>query len=92
MQSDAFALALDTGHEVKLNFMDSHIYEKYPNKIMHMHLHDCKAGKPHLPLGAGEVDIKNKLSSLVGETCLIEVKTISGLIDSIKYIKEGFDR
>ena len=38
------------------------------------------------------VDIKNKLSSLVGETCLIEVKTVSGLIDSVKYIKEGFDR
>ena len=88
MQSDAFALTLDTGHDVKLNFIDSHIYEKYPNKLMHMHLHDCKAGKPHLPLGTGEVDIKNKLSSLVGETCLIEVKTVSGLIDSIKYIRK----
>ena len=91
MQSDAFALTLDTGHEVKLNFADSHIYAKYPGKLKHMHLHDCKAGKPHLPLGVGEVKVKNKLEALVGETCLIEVKTVDGLIDSIKYIKEGIN-
>lgn len=88
MQSDAFGLTLDTGHECKLKFADSHIFEKYPQKLWHMHLHDCKSGSPHLPLGVGEVEIEKKLSILKGDTCLIEVKTISGLIESVNYLKE----
>ena len=89
MRSRYFGLTLDTGHECKLKFADSHIFEKYSEKIWHMHLHDCKEGSPHLPLGIGAVEIEKKLSQLRGETCLIEVKTISGLIDSVKYLSIG---
>lgn len=88
MKSDAFCLTLDTGHECKLNFKDAHVYDKYPEKLMHMHLHDCKGGSPHIPLGTGEVDIDKKLSQHRGRTTLIEVKTIAGLIESVKYLKD----
>ena len=53
-----------------------------------MHLHDCKAGSPHLPLGTGEVEIENRLACLKGENCLLEVKTVAGLRESVKYIKD----
>ena len=87
MKSEKFALTLDTGHECKLKYEDSHVYEKYPDKLFHLHLHDCKSGSPHLPLGVGEVDIEKKLSALKGDTCLIEVKTVSGLRESVEYFK-----
>jgi len=88
LDSDVFRLTLDTGHECKLSYKDSHVFEKYPDKIFHMHLHDCKGGSPHLPLGIGEVDIDKKLSQHNGFTTLIEVKTVEGLIESVKYLNE----
>lgn len=88
LKSDFFGLTLDTGHEYKLKYSDSHIYEKYPEKIIHMHLHDCDSSGPHIPLGTGEVNINEKLAALKGDTCLIEVKTVAGLIESVKYLKD----
>ncbi|MBE6537089.1 MAG: sugar phosphate isomerase/epimerase [Ruminococcaceae bacterium] len=86
LESEAFCLTLDTGHECKLNYKDSHVFEKYPEKLLHMHLHDCKSGSPHLPLGVGEVNIDGKLTQHRGDTTLIEVKTVKGLIESVKYL------
>ena len=90
LASPVFALTLDTGHECKAKFADSHVYEKYPEKLMHLHLHDCKSGSPHLPLGTGEVEIGKKVASLRGETCLIEVKTIAGLKESVDYVNKYY--
>ena len=87
-ESDAFALTLDTGHECKLKYKDSHVFEKYPEKLLHMHLHDAVNGAPHMPLGDGVVDVKKKLAALKGESCLIEVKTVDGLKRSVKYLNE----
>jgi len=88
MKSPVFFLTLDTGHEFCLEGKDTFVFEKYPDRLMHMHLHDAKGRKPHLALGDGEIDIKSKLSLLTGDTCLIEVKTIEGLEKSVKYLKE----
>lgn len=88
LKSDAFCLTLDTGHECKLNYKDSHVYDKYSEKLLHMHLHDCKAGSPHLPLGVGEVEIDKKLVQHKGSTTLIEVKTVEGLIESVEYLNK----
>ena len=89
MASDKFALTLDTGHEYCLGFVDSHVFDEYPEKLVHMHLHDAKGKSAHLPYGDGEVEILDKLSMLKnGDTCLIEVKTIAGLEQSVKYLKE----
>lgn len=87
MQSPVFALTLDTGHEYCLNLADSHVFEKYPEKLVHLHLHDALGTKCHLPLGTGEVDIKKKLALLKGGTCLVEVKTVSGLERSIDFLE-----
>lgn len=87
MQSSVFALTLDTGHEYCLGAKDSHVYEKYPEKLIHMHLHDAEGRSAHLPLGTGKVDIQNKLSLLHGDTCLVEVKTVRGLEESLAYLR-----
>ena len=88
MKSPVFALTLDTGHELCLDFKDSHVFSLYPEKLVHMHLHDAKGKSAHLPFGEGEVSVLDKLAMLKnGNTCLIEVKTIEGLKTSVEYLK-----
>lgn len=88
MKSRVFGLTLDVGHEMCLKMQDSHVFLEYPEKLTHMHLHDCDGKKPHLALGDGIVDIDRKIADFKGETCLVEVKTIAGLEVSSKYLKE----
>ncbi len=90
MNSPVFALTLDTGHDICLDGKDRHVFEKYPEKLRHMHLHDCGTDKhPHLALGTGIVDVSKSLSLLAKNgTCVIEVKTIAGLKESVQYLKE----
>ena len=87
MASPVFALTLDVGHEMCLKMADSHVFSEYPDKLVHMHLHDCDGKKPHLALGDGILDIENKIAQFHGDTCLVEVKTIAGLEVSSKYLK-----
>ncbi len=89
MASPVFALTLDTGHEHCLNHADTAVFARYPDKLVHMHLHDAVGTKCHLPLGTGEVNIKGKLAALRGDTCLIEVKTVAGLESSVDYLKKN---
>lgn len=88
MKSPVFALTLDTGHELCLNFADTHVFEKYPEKLAHMHLHDAVGKSAHLPFGKGEVNIDKKLDMAKDITCLIEVKTVAGLDESLKYLEK----
>ena len=91
MNSPVFALTLDTGHELCLNMADTPVFIKYPDKLYHMHLHDCDGKKPHLALGDGIIDIEKKIADFSGNTCLVEVKTIAGLEVSSQYlIKKGY--
>ena len=90
LESKCFALTLDTGHEWALKFADVAVYEKYPERVAHLHLHDCIGKAPHLPLGTGEVDVKGKIASAKNaKTCLVEVKTIEGLKQSTIYLKNN---
>ena len=89
LQSDVFGLTLDTGHEYCLGFKDSPLFVKYSDKLIHLHLHDAVGKSAHLPLGSGEVDVRASIAKLPADRCcLIEVKTIDGLKESIKYLKE----
>lgn len=90
MASPVFALTLDVGHDDCLSGKDRHIFEKYPDKLVHMHLHDSDGKHAHLPLGEGRVNISEKIEMLdSSRTCLVEVKTIAGLESSMKYLKEN---
>ena len=90
MKSPVFALTLDVGHDDCMGGKDRHVFEKYPDKLYHMHLHDSDGKHPHLPLGSGKIDIKSKLALMKPDsTCLVEVKTIAGLSESVKYLKSN---
>ena len=90
MASPVFALTLDTGHELCLGFEDSHVIAEYPDKLCHLHLHDAKGKSAHLPLGTADVSVFDKLALLPEDkTCLIEVKTIAGLTESVEYLRNN---
>ena len=85
--SPVFGLTLDVGHDDCMSGKDRHIFEKYPERLIHMHLHDSDGKHAHLPLGEGRVNIEEKISMLPPEsTCLVEVKTLRGLKTSVDYL------
>ena len=86
--SPVFGLTFDVGHDACMNGKDRHVFEKYPERLVHMHLHDSDGKHAHLPLGEGSVDIGNRISMLSPDsTCLVEVKTLKGLKTSVEYLK-----
>jgi sugar phosphate isomerase/epimerase len=69
--------------------VDLDFFKKNKNRLSHVHLHNCKGKSPHLPLGEGDVDILGmlKLTEETGSDCVIEVKTIEGLEQSVEWLK-----
>lgn len=88
MASPVFALTLDTGHEHCLSAVDAPVFSEYPERLLHLHLHDAIGKSAHLPLGSGDVKLLDRLAALKGDTCLIEVKTLAGLSESVEYMKQ----
>ena len=87
--SPVFALTLDTGHACCLDEKDAPVFARYPDKLIHMHLHDSDGRHAHLPLGRGRIALGEKLALLPRDaTCLIEVKTVEGLAESLRYAAE----
>ena len=85
-----FALTLDVGHDCCLCGADRQVFERYPDKLRHMHLHDSDGKHAHLPLGEGVVNVREKLLMLgESDTCLLEVKTAKGALKSLDYIKHS---
>ena len=89
MQSPVFGLTLDVGHDMCLSGKDRDVFEKYPERLLHMHLHDSNGKSAHLPLGTADVKVDDMLRMIDGKgSCLIEVKTIKGLEESVDFLKK----
>ncbi|MBO5274167.1 MAG: hypothetical protein J6I45_06095, partial [Clostridia bacterium] len=56
----------------------------------HMHLHDALGKRDHLALGSGELDLEGylDLSCETDSSVVVEVKTVTGLRQSVEWIKE----
>lgn len=90
LESPAFALTLDTGHNYCAKAVDEAFILSRKQRLCHMHLHDAKApNNDHLPLGEGELDIKSLLSLADEQNCsvVLEVKTIAGLKKSAEWTR-----
>lgn len=89
LQSNAFALTFDIGHDYCIGNKDIIFIKENMNRLTHMHLHDAKGNKNHLPLGSGEINLKEKLELAKKNNCrcVLETKTIEGLRESVKYLK-----
>jgi len=88
LKSDAFGLTFDIGHSHGAENVDEDFILKNKDKLCHMHIHDAEGVRNHLVLGKGEIDLKSKLFLAESQNCrcVIEVKSISGLRESVAYL------
>jgi sugar phosphate isomerase/epimerase len=88
LQSDAFALTFDIGHNFCMGGGDEDIILQYENKLCHMHMHDAVGSRCHLALGTGEIDAEKyfQIARRLNLRVVLETKTIEGLRQSAAYM------
>lgn len=90
LESPAFALTFDVGHNHTSGGQDKGIILSRANRLKHMHLHDAADRRDHLTLGTGELDIPHCLSLAEAHGCrvVLETKTADGLRRSAEWLRE----
>lgn len=90
LQSPVFALTLDAGHSHGCGGVDEAFIASHGARLRHMHLHDAQGRKNHLPLGTGELDVENMLALAKQKSCrvVLETKTVAGLTQSVRWVRE----
>ena len=92
LQSSVFGLTLDIGHNYCTCGVDEKWIMDHADCLHHMHMHDAKDGKKdHQALGAGEIEIPRfvELAQKHNCTVVLETKTVSGLRDSVEWIRKN---
>lgn len=89
LQSPAFGLCLDVGHDRCTGGQDGRWMLEREGRLGHMHLHDVLNRHDHLALGQGEVDVcaSVALAERLGLGCVVEVKEAQSLRDSLLYLR-----
>ena len=89
LESRCFGLTFDIGHNHACEGLDETYILENREKLCHMHLHDAKGKKNHLPLGTGKLDLDEYLNLARNRNCsvVLEVKTVEGLKDSVYWMK-----
>lgn len=93
LESQVFALTFDLGHDHGTGGLDEPFIRKHKDRLVHMHVHDAVGTKNHLAVGTGEIDLRDKLTLAkeCGCRCVLETKTIEGLTESVKNLRNlGF--
>lgn len=89
LESPAFALTLDVGHDACIGGADLPRILARASRLTHMHLHDSTGSNAHLPLGDGGLDIPAMLDLARRQNCrvVLETKTVAGLKKSAAWLK-----
>jgi sugar phosphate isomerase/epimerase len=89
IQEEHIVLTWDIGHDYSSGYKDTKLIMNYEEKVKHMHLHNAIGEENHLPLNTGEIDFTQMIALAKKNTCrcVIEAKTIQGLIDSKSVFK-----
>lgn len=89
-----FNLTWDVGHDALTNFNEEPFFNRFADRIKHMHLHDYNGKSDHQPLYSGIVPINKRLQFAQDHdiSIVIEVKTSEALKESVKQISNNFDR
>lgn len=89
LESPVFALTFDIGHNHCIGGADEPVILQHGDRLCHFHFHDALGQKDHLPLGAGEIDLKKYLQMAKQMDCrvVLETKTVSGLRESVRWMK-----
>lgn len=95
LESPAFGLTFDVGHNLCKGGVDEPVILERKAHLHHMHMHDVKDGtKDHQALGTGQLDIFKYLA-LAKErdaSVVLETKTIAGLRESVRWLRENYRR
>ncbi|MGI5958331.1 MAG: sugar phosphate isomerase/epimerase family protein [Massiliimalia sp.] len=91
LQSPVFALTWDIGHSYTTDNRDEPFLLEHQSSLKHFHIHDANITQCHLPLGAGDIDLTQRLSlaERCGARCVLETKTTQALTDSVTWIHEN---
>ena len=89
LESKAFALTFDVGHNHGIGGTDEEFIMKHKDRLHHIHLHDAEGRKNHLALGTGEMDVEKYINLANEQNCrvVLETKTIDGLKLSVEWLK-----
>ena len=91
LESPAFGLTLDVGHDHCTGVGDLDVILARADKLRHMHLHDAiRPNRDHQALGTGELDIAARLALAEKQHCsvVVEVKTAAALTESIRWLRK----
>ncbi|MDE6838963.1 MAG: sugar phosphate isomerase/epimerase, partial [Acutalibacter sp.] len=58
LDSPLFGLTYDIGHDFSAGEADKPFILEHQGRLQHLHIHDALGRRNHLPLGAGEMDIR----------------------------------
>ena len=89
LESKAFALTFDVGHNHGIGGTDEEFIMKHKDRLHHIHLHDAEGKKNHLALGTGEMNIEKYINLAKEQNCrvVLETKTVDGLKQSVEWLK-----
>ena len=82
-----FEVLYQTMHDIA--DADAPFYAAHMDRLTHMHLHDTAGKKNHLPLGAGELNWREKIALAEAHhaRAVVEVKTPAALRDSVATLR-----
>jgi len=90
LESPAFALTYDIGHNCEIGGGDEPIILQRAARLRHMHMHDASGNKVHLALGDGSLDLGKYLSLADEHDCsvVLETKTVEALRKSLAWLNK----
>jgi len=90
LESSVFGLTFDIGHNASIGFADESVIMEREDKLCHMHIHDAKGKNNHLSMGEGELNMVKYLKLAKEHNCraVLEIKTVTGLRQSVAWLKE----
>ncbi len=88
LDSPHFGLTLDVGHMHGVEYADRPFFDRHGDRLAHVHLHDAVGKRHHLPLGAGELDWRGKITLAAAHRSrvVVEVKTVEALRESVRVL------
>lgn len=90
LESSCFGLTFDIGHSHCAGDIDEPFIMERSGRLRHFHIHDANASSNHLTLLSGETDLPKYLRTArsLGCTCVLEIKTIDSLTESVRRLRE----
>ena len=90
LESPAFAMTYDIGHDYAINCADKPIIMERSGHLRHMHMHDALGTQVHLALGDGEMDLEYYLRLAAEHDCrvVLETKTVAALRQSARWVNK----